>query len=478
VCQLANILQEQWDKNAQRFQLLAALWSLEPSERMREFIHTQCQAKNPRNSKEAIDGQISRIHFQGVSAKTLLKLAWDTNAEEVKRLKADEKEAWNVLFPEEVKSDLPLEVALMNEVTGHENVWTLEEYSDRYVRPYPVDMFHTIVIRSQMGTGKTVQLFDVIRRFQRVLVLSARRSYSSFVHSELLTMDLGFVNYMNTRGDLASYDRLILQVESLHRIERDYIPYDLVVMDESESLLAQMNSVGTHGEHHKLNYEMIARVVENAGKVIAMDAFVSVRTFAFLDFFRERSSGIFIHNTFQPYDRQAHELCVLQGRRVLPDFVGLMNKAIEFAKIGKRIVFVCSSRTKGATLYERFLKEGFRVIFHSSEDGKEQKEVLLNVREEWAKYQIVIYTTTITVGVSYSNVPAEAEFDELFLYATASCALPRDIAQALLRARVIKSNQLWFCIEERCVKSGCVGLTAVAESLKKRKDPFIGALET
>ena len=32
-------------------------------------------------------------------------------------------------------------------------------------------------------------------------------------------------------------------------------------------------------------------------------------------------------------------------------------------------------------------------------------------------------------------VPPEAEFDELFLYANASCALPHDIAQALLRAR-------------------------------------------
>jgi len=143
---------------------------------------------------------------------------------------------------------------------------------------------------------------------------------------------------------------------------------------------------------------------------------------------------------------------------------------IEFAKAGKRIVFVCSSKTKGASLYERLLKEGFRVMFHSSEDGKEEKEVLLNVREEWAKYQIVIYTTTITVGVSYSNVSKEAEFDELFLYATASCALPRDIAQALLRARVIKSNQLWFCIEKRCVKSSSVGLVAVEESMKARKD--------
>jgi hypothetical protein len=474
VTDLANLIQHQWDKNAQRFQFMAALWSLEPSARMRAFIHAQCAAKNPNNNPVAIDGQISRIHFSGVSPRSILKFAWEANREEVKRLKKLAGDDWKVLVPTSNLLDLSAsDMTLIDEITRigtASGTWKMEEYSEPYVKPYPVDVYDTIVVKSPMGTGKTVQLFDIIRRYKRVLILSARRSYSAFIHSELLTHDLGFYNYMDCVGHLAGRDRLILQVESLHRIDWEYTPYDLVIMDESESLLFQMNSVGTHGEHHKLNYEMLSRVVRDAIKVIAMDAFVTARTFIFLDYFRERNFAIYIHNTFQPYDRRAFEMCVVQGKRVLPDFAGLTNCLLNFARNGKRIVFVCSSKMKGVALYERLLKEGFKTIFHSGDDGVEQKNALLNVREEWAKYQIVIYTTTITVGVSYSNVPAEAEFDELFLYATASCALPRDIAQALLRARKIKSNQLWFCIEERCAKTQCVGLGDIVEGLSHRKD--------
>lgn len=165
-------------------------------------------------------------------------------------------------------------------------------------------------------------------------------------------------------------------------------------------------------------------------------------------------------------------MCILKGKQLLPDFVGLVDRCEDFLKAGKRVVFVCASKTKGESIHYKFQKEGYKVLFHSSDDSKEEKDLLLNIREKWAKYQIVIYTSTITVGVSYSNVPREAEFDELFLYATASCALPRDIAQALLRARVIKSKRLWFCIEERCVKPSNVGLKAIEDDIARRKDLF------
>jgi hypothetical protein len=476
VTELASLFSTQWDKNAQRFQLIAALWSMEPSVRMKSFIHAQAAAKNPNNRPAAIDTQISRIQYAGVSAKTILKHAWDSYKTETQSIKTKYREEWNQLFgtPSDTQTVVEKETVLINEIVSQEkkDIWTLEVYSERYVREYPFRKWDTIVIQSHMGTGKTVQLFDAIKTFRRVLILSARRSYSSFINSELFTMELGFTNYMDVKGHLSGHNRLILQVESLHRIAWEYEPYDLVIMDESESLLFQMNSAGTHKEHHKENYELLERIVREGTKVIGMDAFITDRSLFFFDSMRVRSKCIFIQNVFQPYDRIAQELCILKGKQILPDFPSLVKQCFEFAKEGKRIVFVCTSKMKGDDLYQKLLKEGYKVLFHSSDDSKEEKDILLNIREEWAKYQIVIYTTTITVGVSYSNVPKSAEFDELFLYATASCALPRDIAQALLRARVITSNRLWFCIEERCVKPSSVGLKAIEEDIARRKDLF------
>jgi hypothetical protein len=472
ITELANTIVKEWDTNYTRFQIIAGLWCLEPSERMRTFIHEQAAAKNPENSRDSVEGQIARIRFSGISIKTILKLAWDTDKELVLGVKRQFVSEWKELFGDETsESDLSHIDEILHQ-GDLQQFWTYQEYSEQYVKPYPFQEWDTILVQSQMGTGKTVQLFDVIRSFKRVLLLSARRSYSAFIHSELLTVDLGFTNYMNAKGHLSGHNKLILQVESLHRIAWEYQPYDLVIMDESESVLFQMNSVGTHGEHHKENYEMLERVVREAKKVVAMDAFVNIRSFTFFDHMRERSKAIFIRNTFQPYDRQAMELCAVQGNRILPDFAGLIQQCRDFAAAGKRIVFVCASKLRGKKLFELLRDDGYTVLFHSSEDSAEEKNLLLNVRSEWAKYQIVIYTTTITVGVSYSNVPIQSEFDELFLYATASCALPRDIAQALLRARVIKSNRLWFCIEERCIKPAKVGFKTIQQDLQGRKELF------
>jgi hypothetical protein len=76
-------------------------------------------------------------------------------------------------------------------------------------------------------------------------------------------------------------------------------------------------------------------------------------------------------------------------------------------------------------------------------------------------------TTSITVGISY-DVEVEAvheeksefgkdtivngpnpHYDEAFLYASSASALPRDIAQSLLRVRVLKANRLTYVLDTR-----------------------------
>jgi hypothetical protein len=270
---LAGVLQSHWDKNKQRFQLIAALWCFEASERMRTFIHEQCALKNPNNNPGVIDGQISRIVFEGVQVKTILKHALDTDPIGTMRVKSEFPTEWKRLFDSDEKEVID-EIMPLTSTT-----WILDEYCERYIRPYPVEVYDTIVVKSQMGTGKTVALFSVLKPFKRILLLSARRSYAAFIQSELLSEDLGFVNYLNVRGNLSNYDKLILQMESLYRVDIDYSAYDMVIMDEVESLLFQMNSVGTHGVHHKENYETLQRVVADAKKVIAMDAFIGMRSF-------------------------------------------------------------------------------------------------------------------------------------------------------------------------------------------------------
>lgn len=467
----------QWDDHTTRFHLIAALWNAETSERMHAFIHAQCAAKNSENEPASIEREISQALKYPLPPNTVRKYAWDVRSDDVAKLHAEHIYACDSLFRSQ-EEDLAIREILRTDQIDPK-VWVQVTYSERFVQPYPIKEYDTLVVHSHMGTGKTAQLTgtashkitSLVKDYARILVLSARRTYAAFVFAEFQREGhTDFQNYLDVKGRLSGHARLVLQMESLHRLAEDYTPYNLVIMDESESLLAQMHSVGTHGLHHRDNYEILQRVVHEADKVIALDAFLTNRTLDFLEILRAGRPAILIKNQYQPYDRHATECVTLSGANIMPNVRKMHSQILEHARGGRRIVYICSSKEKGYTMLEELEKAGISVIFHCGDDTREKKDLLLDVRAAWREYQVVIYTSTITVGVSYSDIPEEVEFDELYLYASAGCALPRDIAQALLRVRKIKTNHLWFCVERRCVMPRVYGLKKVTDAVRSRKE--------
>jgi hypothetical protein len=88
-----------------------------------------------------------------------------------------------------------------------------------------------------MGTGKTEVICDYINLYKpkRILWISIRQTYSLNINKRLKKYN--FVNFY-------SKDRIIVQLESLHHLEKNIIiePYDLIVLDEIESILYHFDS--------------------------------------------------------------------------------------------------------------------------------------------------------------------------------------------------------------------------------------------
>ena len=480
---LADLIPDNmWNKNAERFKVISVLWGAEQSPRMREFIYAQSDAKNPGNDLTAIASQIQRVRYSAHPA-FLRKTVWRSNPEAAEELRQAFREDWSMLFGN--VNQYVREITEDADTTAdEETAWTHETYSEHFVQPYRVSKFPTITVQSHMGTGKTVNIIGskahgipalaTKERFSRVLVLAARRTYTYSIlgdfHAEGLTY---YKNYLDIKGhDLGLTDHLFLQVESLHRLGTACTPYNLIVMDESESLLAQMHSVGTHGAAHRTNYEMLEFLVRSADTVLALDAFITERTTSFLTTLRS-GPRMFVRNTYQPYNRTATQFIIRNGKLVLPDFITLRNHMVTQLQAGKRIVCVTTSKEKGQELFTHLSTLEIPALLHCGDDNAEHKKKLCDIRTSWATYKAIIYTSTITVGISYSDVKEEDEFDSLYLYASAGCALPRDVAQALLRVRKIRSNQLYFCVESRCVKPPVYGRKAIAERVNKRKTAMI-----
>ena len=54
---------------------------------------------------------------------------------------------------------------------------------------------------------------------------------------------------------------------------------------------------------------------------------------------------------------------------------------------------------------------------------------LLNVNEKWLELDLLVYTSSITVGVNFDT----SHFDELFIYSSCKSGNVRDIFQSSMR---------------------------------------------
>lgn len=114
---------------------------------------------------------------------------------------------------------------------------------DQAVKEWMAGKSKAISFKSPMGTGKTTLLDTLLRHpllpHARVLVITYRRTLALEQYNKL--GELGFENYMKvTDKPLHKVDKLICQIESLHRVTQagGILPdYDVVIMDEIELVL-------------------------------------------------------------------------------------------------------------------------------------------------------------------------------------------------------------------------------------------------
>jgi hypothetical protein len=440
-----------------------ALWNVEQTERMFEWIHELCIRAINYNYRWVCDIIDAWKHG---SLKIGSIVYW---AEELVG-----KDAVNKIrkeYPIKYKDEL---------FTAHMKPVKHTVLEQRYLGDsvgFSEDI-NTLVIKSLLGTGKTVCIKNIITSgtYKRILVVSPRKSYTYSQSGELV----GFTSYLEKfYGDLASEARIIVQVESLHRIGNGFQKYDLVILDEIESILNQLHSIKTNGSNLITNHQVLSAAVSTAGRVILADAFISDRTFNFCNSLRNREQSHYFENTFNPYCREAIFLRSTEKDKRIANIGGFCERIIEALRAGRRIVVVWTSKRRGDWFVKEFLEkwEGDCApswIYYNSASTKEEQESLKNVNESWRTVQCLMMTTSITVGISYDPKIADIEFDEAFLYGSSASAMPRDIAQALFRVRTLKANRLTYVLDTRTsYDCGVRGFANIYNELSKKEDKLI-----
>lgn len=312
--------------------------------------------------------------------------------------------------------DLPL---------GYKNI-----YDENALRPF--ELARTLVVRAAMKMGKTKALrtfvdtyFASKLRRDVIRYVSFRQTFSGNIKEKFADFTL----YSDVAGTL-SQDRLIIQVESLHRVEVGIEPPDLLILDECESIFEQFDS----GLLRSFNesFAKFQYLLKYSKHVICMDAGVSDRTFRILSEIRGGEGMSYHANIHQNAIGDKYYITAQKDR-----WFGILYTSLT---ANERIAVSISSLAEGRAI-EAGIKKKFPdkvVKLYSSETlQSEKREHFADVNTYWSQCDVLMYTPTVSAGVSFEL----KHFNRCFGYFTDQSCPVETCMQMIGRIRDVSTRE-------------------------------------
>ena len=256
--------------------------------------------------------------------------------------------------------------------------------------------------RGLMGLGKTHQIVNMIQTFQppSVLVITPRQLFARSMLGTLRSVLPDLQIYKDTPpDDRGKYPYMVCQLESLWTLKRTY---DLVVMDESESILHQFSS-STITQFDAIS-AAFENIIRSASHVIHTDAFLGDRTLLTCVNIDPTATRCFIWNRWCPSGRKAY--CAGQYQKGKNG----LKRAAMLLKDQSNVV-VCAS-CHLAKEVNSILEPSGPTAFISAGSSDSVKKELEDVNTFLEPFRHFIYTSAITVGTSYDR---RDHFDNLLM---------------------------------------------------------------
>lgn len=417
---MQNVALEYIDCRNHHFKLICAILNSGYEDIARECMFRSSNTKNKDLGREF--EEFKKGNNGSVSLKSLLYYSKISNEKNFNKIIAENRTIGGI------------HPSLSNEIFKLKN--TTEKINVRFLPSSLLDDMpqnSTLHIKSHLGTGKTTIIKQFLKKNEKfkVLYFAPRIAFANDIFNDL--KDVGFCMY-NTK-DANETNKVITQLESVWKFTKTN--YDVVIIDEIESVLKQLTSFKTNKKISK-TYEVFEKLVKNAPYLISADAFLSNSSIDTIARIRGYDTITrIVENTFNPYDRIAVEV-----RGVIE----LTEKASMAVNNGKNIVFITTQKSMGDNVYEYFKEHNPTAkigYYYGGMSETKKREDFENVNEKWADLNILIYTPVITCGVNFD--PITQHFHKLYMYICPYSCVIRDLFQASLRVRKLIDNDCFYC---------------------------------
>lgn len=289
-------------------------------------------------------------------------------------------------------------------------------------------------IKSPYGTGKTQMIKAMLNTFNfpRILWLTYRKTLTNDLMGDAGFSEFGFQDYQTGK---ISADRLIIQVESVRRLEdlmfcfdevSEYPSYDLVIIDEVESVLNQFYSE-TFKNKSAEAFEFVKNVIFNSSKLLTLDGDLGDRT---IDFVESFGRAINIKNNIKLNLKEF----------VISDNEDYFLQEIEREiKEDKKCAVVSMTATHCDKIKEYFNKNhpDKKVLIYTGISDDKTKKELKNVKTIWNTCDLLLYSPTIEAGVSF-----DIDYFHSIYGIIAESTTARAFSQMLSRIRKVKNNKI------------------------------------
>lgn len=298
-------------------------------------------------------------------------------------------------------------------------------------------------IQSEKGTGKTTSLIKYLFENniknipESILFVSSRRTFGIKLLNDL--EKYGFKLYSNIEEQYIGVKRIIIQINSLTRLVD--MNYDLIIIDECESLARYLTS--SHFMKNNNSSIIISELeyrIKNSNKTIIMDADLSDRCINYYKNVLEIDNSNFkiLKNKKTPYSDYTIKYT---------NHTHWVSIILDKINDNKKLVIPMASNNKAKDLKEyinTLYPEKNVLLIHKETNEKEKLARLLNVNNDWVKYDIVIYTPTVCMGVSF-DVPKY--FDYIFAYGCHESLGSQEFSQMIHRVREPKNKEIYISID-------------------------------
>ena len=315
-------------------------------------------------------------------------------------------------------------------------------YSRRWCPHTPFDDGHstmdTLLVRGFMSTGKTRLVENLVRDVgpdATVLVVSCNTSLAVALHARI-GGDLYVTSDRKVRHpELKDFRRPIVQLDSLWLLGCRPTPWDLVVLDESETLFSRCTSAQL--ARPRSTWYQLIKYLRKARRVVVLDAYLSSRTCEVIAHCRDPARCRVLVNTYARDNRTYYDVS---------DPVEWEKRMYDAVEAGKNIFVAANSKALAkrvdAELRRRF-PDRVQVLCTADTPDREKMAMYRDPNGAFERATVVVVSPCLPVGVDCTL----DTFDVMFLYACNRSSVAREVHQLSYRLRALRDEAVYVCVE-------------------------------